>query len=64
MAKCQVCGKQPSTGHNVSNSQRRTKRTWQPNIQRVRALVDGAPKRIKVCTSCIKAGKVRKAARG
>ena len=60
MAKCQVCGKRPSTGHNVSNSQRHTKRTWQPNIQRVRALVDGVPKRIKVCTSCIKAGKVTK----
>ena len=64
MAKCQVCGKGPSTGNNVSNSQRRTKRTWQPNLQRVRALVDGSPKRIKVCTSCLKAGKVRKTARG
>ncbi len=64
MAKCEICGKRPSTGHNVSNSQRRTKRTWQPNIQRVRALVNGSPKRIKVCTSCIKAGKVKKAARG
>jgi large subunit ribosomal protein L28 len=48
----------------VSNSNRSTKRTWKPNLQRVRALVDGKPKRIKVCTSCLKAGKVRKAARG
>jgi large subunit ribosomal protein L28 len=43
---------------------RATKRTWQPNIQRVRVIVDGTPKRMRVCTSCIKAGKVRKAARG
>lgn len=64
MAKCFVCGKAPSTGYNVSNSQRHTKRTWQPNLQRVRAVVSGAPKRIKVCTSCLKAGKVQKSARG
>jgi large subunit ribosomal protein L28 len=64
MAKCYVCSKGPSTGHNVSNSNRSSKRTWKPNLQRVRALVDGKPKRIKVCTSCLKAGKVRKAARG
>jgi large subunit ribosomal protein L28 len=43
---------------------RHTKRTWKPNLQRVRALVNGSPKRIYVCTSCLKAGKVRKAARG
>ncbi len=64
MAKCYICNKKPSTGHNVSNSQRRTKRTWKPNLQRVRAIVDGSPRRIKVCTSCLKAGKVKKAARG
>jgi len=64
MAKCFICNKRPSTGHNVSNSMRATKRTWKPNLQRVRAIVDGSPKRIRVCTSCIKAGKVRKAARG
>jgi len=64
MAKCYICGRGPGTGYNVSNSQRRTKRTWKPNLQRVRALVDGSPKRIHVCTSCLKAGKVKKAARG
>ncbi|NLO04481.1 MAG: 50S ribosomal protein L28 [candidate division WS1 bacterium] len=64
MAKCYTCGKGPSTGYNVSNSMRHTKRTWKPNLQRVRALVNGSPKRIYVCTSCLKAGKVRKAARG
>jgi large subunit ribosomal protein L28 len=48
---------------NVSHSHRRTKRRWNPNIQRVRALVNGSPKRLNVCTGCIKAGKVQKAVR-
>ena len=64
MAKCFCCGKGPMSGHNVSKSQRRTNRKWKPNLQRVRAIVGGAPKRIRACTSCIKAGKVKKAARG
>jgi large subunit ribosomal protein L28 len=46
----------------VSHSHRRTKRRWNPNIQRIRALINGSPKRINVCTSCIKAGKVQKPA--
>jgi large subunit ribosomal protein L28 len=45
---------------NVSHSHRRTKRRWDPNIQRVRALISGTPRRINVCTSCIRAGKVTK----
>ena len=48
---------------NVSHSHRRTKRRWNPNVQRVRALVNGAPKRLHVCTSCIRAGKVTKPVR-
>jgi large subunit ribosomal protein L28 len=59
-AVCELCGKSPSFGMSVSHSHRRTKRRWNPNIQRVRALVDGAPKRLNVCTSCIKANKVVK----
>ena len=58
---CQVCGKHPSFGHNISHSHRRTKRRWNPNIQRVRAVVDGTTKRVNVCTSCLKAGKIVKA---
>ncbi len=60
-AVCEICGKHPSWGMTVSHSHRRTKRRWNPNIQRVRALVDGSPKRVNVCTGCIKAGKVTKA---
>lgn len=61
MAKvCEICGKKPSTGNNVSHAHNLTKRRWLPNLQSVRALVDGRPMKIKVCTSCLKAGKVIK----
>lgn len=59
-AVCEICGKRPSFGHNVSHSQRKTNRRWSPNIQRIRALVNGSPTRIHVCTGCIKSGKVTK----
>ncbi len=56
---CDVCGKGPGFGHNVSHSHRRTNRRWNPNIQPVRVPTGGGnTKRIMVCTSCIKAGKV------
>ena len=58
---CEVCGKQPSFGFNVSHSHRKTKRRWNPNIQRVRTVVDGTPRRVNVCTKCMKAGKVSRA---
>ena len=57
---CDVCGKKPRFGMRISHSHRRTKRRWNPNVQRVRAVVNGTPKRIHVCTSCLKAGKVVK----
>ncbi len=58
---CEVCGKKPSWGMSVSHSHRRTKRRWNPNIQRVRALVGGTVKRVNVCTGCLRAGKIVKA---
>ena len=45
-AVCEVCGKKPSFGMNISHSHRRTKRRWDPNIQKVRALVDGSQRRL------------------
>ena len=57
-AHCQLTGARPGFGKKVSHSHRRTKRRFDPNIQRVRAVVDGTPKRLNVCTSCLKAGKV------
>lgn len=61
MAKCEVCGKGISTGIKLSHSHIRTKRTWSPNIQKVRAVVNGTPKRINVCTRCLRSGKVQRA---
>jgi large subunit ribosomal protein L28 len=60
-ANCDVCAKGPSFGHSISHSHVRTKRRWNPNIQRVRVVVAGTPKRLNVCTSCLKAGKVQRA---
>ncbi|MGA8466230.1 MAG: 50S ribosomal protein L28, partial [Trebonia sp.] len=45
---CDVCGKRPGFGNNVSHSHRRTRRRWNPNIQTVRAIVSGTPKRLNV----------------
>ncbi|CAN5602044.1 MAG: 50S ribosomal protein L28 [Nocardioidaceae bacterium] len=57
-AVCDVCGKSPGFGNNVPWSRKRTKRRFDPNIQRVRAKIGATPKRMNVCTSCLKAGKV------
>jgi large subunit ribosomal protein L28 len=54
MAKCEVCGKGPMSGHNVSFSQRKTKRQFRPNIQRTTVSRDGRRVRIHVCTRCLK----------
>jgi len=60
-AVCDVCGRGPRFGMQVSHSHRRSPRRWNPNIQRVRALVKGHAKRMNVCTRCIKAGKIQRA---
>ena len=57
-AVCDVCAKRPGFGNNVPWSKKKTKRRWNPNIQRVRSTVSGGTKRVNVCTSCLKAGKV------
>ena len=59
--RCDICGKGVVTGMKVSHSHIRTKRKWAPNIQRVKAIVDGSPKRIMVCTRCLRSGKVQRA---
>jgi len=59
--RCQICGKSPIVGHNVSHAHNLTKRRWLPNLQKIRVEVGGKRKRIYVCTRCIKAGKVQKA---
>ena len=59
---CQFCGRRPSSGNHVSHANNKTKRRFSPNLQRVRALVDGSPRRVRVCTRCIRPGKVTKVA--
>ncbi|HEY9724174.1 MAG TPA: 50S ribosomal protein L28 [Oscillatoriaceae cyanobacterium] len=60
--RCSVCDKGPTTGNNVSHSNVHTKRRWMPNLQSVRAVIKpGMVRRVQVCTSCLKAGKVTRA---
>ena len=57
MAKCEVCGKGVTFGIKVSHSHRRTNRMWKPNVKRVKAVVNGTPKHVYVCTRCLRSGK-------
>ena len=58
----EICGKGPAVGNNVSHANNKTKRRWLPNLQRVQARVAGSVKRLRVCTRCIRSGKIVKAA--
>ena len=51
---CEVCGKGLMTGHNVSHSNRKSSRTWAPNVQQLRVVADGRPLRLNVCTRCMR----------
>jgi large subunit ribosomal protein L28 len=64
MAKvCQICGKGPETGNNVSHAHNKTRRRWLPNLKRVRAvLVNGGTQRVKICTRCLRSGAIIKPA--
>jgi large subunit ribosomal protein L28 len=59
---CYFCGKKPVSGNNISHAHNKTRRRWLPNLQSVRAQVDGRTVRMRVCTTCIRQGKVVKAA--
>ncbi|MEZ0328426.1 MAG: 50S ribosomal protein L28 [Dissulfuribacterales bacterium] len=58
--RCEICGKGPSTGCNVSHANNHTKRRWLPNLQRVRALINGQSRHVRVCTNCIRSGRIIK----
>ena len=60
--KCELCGKMPSYGNVISHANNTRRRRWNPNLRQVRAVVNGARKRLRVCTSCVRAGRVKKAA--
>jgi large subunit ribosomal protein L28 len=58
---CDICGKGVQFGQNVSHAHNVTKRRWNVNLQSVRALVQGRPKRLRVCSRCLRSGRVQKA---
>jgi len=72
--RCDICGKGPRVGHKIVRRGKakkaggvgqhitgKTKRRWLPNIQKTKVIIDGVPRRVNVCTGCLKAGKVLKA---
>lgn len=61
MAKCYVCEKGKTFGNKVTFSNRKINKSWSPNLRRVKAMVNGSPKRINVCTKCLKSGYVERA---
>ena len=61
MAKCEVCGKGVSFGIKVSHSHRRSNKAFKPNVKRVKAIVNGTPKHVNVCSRCLRSGKVERA---
>lgn len=65
MAKCEICDKSVSFGNKLSITRshisKRSTRTWKPNLRKVKAIVNGEPKRINVCTKCLRSGKIERA---
>ena len=65
MAKCEICEKSLNYGNKLSITRshisKRTSRTWKPNLRTVKTIIDGQPKKIKVCAKCLRSGKVVKA---
>lgn len=59
--KCYICGKQTSSGNNVSHSHKKIKRVFKPNIHKTKIEINGKTKQVKICTKCLKSGKVKKA---
>ena len=60
--RCEICGRGPQTGNTVSHAHNLRRRRWNVNLRRVRALMGGVQKRIRVCAACIRSGRVRKVA--
>ena len=65
MAKCEICEKSLSHGNKLSITRshisKRTSRTWKPNLISVKVMMNGEPRRIKVCAKCLRSGKVKRA---
>lgn len=59
---CEICGKGPMVGNNISHAHNKTRRRWNPNLRSVRAVKDGNVQRVRVCARCLRSGAVVKAA--
>ncbi len=58
--RCEICDRGTVSGHSISHAHNISNRTWKPNLQRMRALIDGATRRVWVCTRCVRSGKIQK----
>jgi large subunit ribosomal protein L28 len=58
---CEICGKRPSTGNNVSHANNKTKKVWYPNLQKIKTVRNGTVRSMKICTRCIRSNAVTKA---
>ncbi len=58
---CDICGKGPSFGNNVSHANNKTARVWYPNLQKIKTIKSGTVRSVKVCTRCLRSGKITKA---
>ena len=61
MARCEVCGKEKVFSLQVSHSHRKSSRSWKPNLRSVKAVIDGSPKKVHVCSRCLRSGLVERA---
>ena len=61
MARCTICEKGAHFGNNVSHSHKKTRKMWKPNVKSVKIKVEGGAKKVNVCTSCLKSGRVERA---
>lgn len=62
MSKCDICGKGVAFGIKVSHSHRRSNRTWKPNIKRRKAVINGVPMHVNICSRCLRSGKISQSA--
>ena len=58
--QCEICGKGTASGYSISHSHIRSKRRFRANLQKIRGIVEGRPKRVTVCTSCLTSGRVKR----
>lgn len=62
--RCAICGRQPAAGYSLSHSHVRSHRRFVPNLQRIRVMLGRAPRRVNVCTTCLKSGRAVRVASG